>query len=231
MLVVVFAVRCKHRADVHNHKIQTMESAKKTITKAGSGSGGVSSGTLSKIHNHHHHHQQHYGTAQRKLNNHQQPYSNGSLHLFANDYEADNGVLPVPSVNQHLMEQRHQGSSNESDSWMESSRSRDTSPASSIPPGMPAFRVIPLCENDGGNSHVSSDPFTLLRGTPMNRYSSNHGSEIGSSSDRPFLPSSSLSIVRARSETGSEADPLQRLNGNTLPNGNGPLLRRNQYWV
>ena len=35
------------------------------------------------------------------------------------------------------------------DSWFESSRSRETSPASSIPPGMPAFRVIPLCNGTG----------------------------------------------------------------------------------
>lgn len=128
--------------------------------------------------------------------------------------------------------QRVHVSSNESDSWMESSRSRDTSPASSIPPGMPAFRVIPLCETENNGSHLT-DPFTLLGSTPINGYSSNIGSDIGST-ERPFVPSSSVSIVRAGSETGSDTDPLHgppRLNGSALPNGNGPLLRRNQYWV
>lgn len=39
----------------------------------------------------------------------------------------------------------------ETDSWS-CSRSRDTSPESSIPPGMPSFRVIPLtCESDAGS--------------------------------------------------------------------------------
>jgi hypothetical protein len=88
--------------------------------------------------------------------------------------------------------------------------------------------VIPLCESDNNGSHLT-DPFTLLGSTPINGYTSDMGS-----TDRPFVPSSSVSIVRAGSETGSETDPLHgppRLNGSALPNGNGPLLRRNQYWV
>lgn len=139
----------------------------------------------------------------------------------------------------------------DSDSWVESSRSRETSPASSIPPGMPPFRVIPLCESESSGTHIS-DPmaFTTLQGQQgqgltFTRNSSNLGSEIG------------MLYPRSGSEAGSNAPsdnwgldpnhtPLQpltngsRSNNGTLVNGgsNGsavpgsqPMLRKNQYWV
>ena len=43
----------------------------------------------------------------------------------------------------------------DSDSWLGSSRSRETSPSSSIPPSLPAFRVIPLCESESSGTHLS----------------------------------------------------------------------------
>ena len=46
----------------------------------------------------------------------------------------------------------------DSDSWLESSRSRETSPSSSIPPSLPAFRVIPLCESESSGTHLSEPP-------------------------------------------------------------------------
>ena len=60
-----------------------------------------------------------------------------------------------------------------SESWLESSRSRETSPASSIPPGMPAFRVIPLCNGSGEqgfqddliNPPMQNDPFAQTVGS------------------------------------------------------------------
>ena len=139
----------------------------------------------------------------------------------------------------------------ESDSWLESSRSRETSPASSIPPGMPAFRVIPLCESESSGTHIS-DPFTVLgapNGNPQQRGSSNLGSEPGSSNNTYGLfgqPTGPLSVVRAGSEANdtnatngwgmSETDPLRggsSQNGSVTNNGTAaaPLLRRNQYWV
>ena len=61
----------------------------------------------------------------------------------------------------------------ESESWLESSRSRETSPASSIPPGMPAFRVIPLCNGSGEqgfqdeflDGSLQNDPFSQTVGS------------------------------------------------------------------
>ena len=56
-----------------------------------------------------------------------------------------NGSLPRPDLHLPLP-----NSETDPDSWS-CSRSRDTSPESSIPPGMPSFRVIPLtCESDVG---------------------------------------------------------------------------------
>merc|ERR550539_1437790 len=46
----------------------------------------------------------------------------------------------------------------DSDSWLGSSRSRETSPSSSIPPSLPAFRVIPLCESESSGTHLSEPP-------------------------------------------------------------------------
>ena len=57
-----------------------------------------------------------------------------------------NGTLPRPDLHLPLP-----NSETDPDSWS-CSRSRDTSPESSIPPGMPSFRVIPLtCESDAGS--------------------------------------------------------------------------------
>ena len=61
----------------------------------------------------------------------------------------------------------------ESESWLESSRSRETSPASSIPPGMPAFRVIPLCngtaepgyQDEFLEGNLQNDPFSQAIGS------------------------------------------------------------------
>ena len=56
-----------------------------------------------------------------------------------------NGSLPRPDLHLPLP-----NSETDPDSWS-CSRSRDTSPESSIPPSMPSFRVIPLtCESDVG---------------------------------------------------------------------------------
>ena len=95
--------------------------------------------------------------------------------LSLTDYE--NGVLPLPHPDQRLtgngvavrpMEtlgrpavgRLHSHDSNDSsDSWMGSSRSRETSPeSSSIPPGMAPFRVIPLHSAESESRSLSADP-------------------------------------------------------------------------
>ena len=95
----------------------------------------------------------------------------------------------------------------ESESWLESSRSRETSPASSIPPGMPSFRVIPLCNENVEQAFqenflerpVPNDPFSQAVGSTtfqpggafgnlsnVQRVSSTLGSDVASNpaSDR-----------------------------------------------
>ena len=72
-----------------------------------------------------------------------------------------NGTLPRPDL--HLLP----NSETDPDSWS-CSRSRETSPESSIPPGMPAFRVIPLtCESDAGSldPFCNESPYVGLRGS------------------------------------------------------------------
>ena len=75
-----------------------------------------------------------------------------------------NGSLPRPDLHLPLP-----NSETDPDSWS-CSRSRDTSPESSIPPGMPSFRVIPLtCESDvgvpcGPDSHES--PYVMRGSEP-----------------------------------------------------------------
>ena len=104
-----------------------------------------------------------------------------------------NGSLPHPELH---------NSETDPDSWS-CSRSRDTSPESSIPPGMPSFRVIPLtCESEVG----SSDPFC--------------NNDAG--------PSYSGTLLRGSEPPEWETEPLQRAGSAQPP---ATLLRKNQYWV
>ena len=97
----------------------------------------------------------------------------------------------------------------DSDSWMESSRSRETSPSSSIPPSLPAFRVIPLCESESSGTHLSDPPLSSLQ--PFGRNSNDF---------HPHLPS----------EAGSNPSDSTLVGERPTLHGQ-PLLRRNQYWV
>ena len=74
-----------------------------------------------------------------------------SPRLGGERYETRNGTLPRTGLGLR-------GPVSDSDSWMESSRSRETSPSSSIPPSLPAFRVIPLCESESSGTHLSDPP-------------------------------------------------------------------------
>lgn len=138
-------------------------------------------------------------------------------------------------------------SNDSSDSWMGSSRSRETSPESSIPPGMAPFRVIPLHSAESESRSLSADPggkylfgkrfysswdnshnvnlfltlggaFTTLNGGSV------RGSEAGSN------PSDHWAEVNGK-PFGSAQQP-QPPDGTPSSNGSTqPLLRRNQYWV
>ena len=101
----------------------------------------------------------------------------------------------------------------DSDSWLESSRSRETSPSSSIPPSLPAFRVIPLCESESSGTHLSDPP---LVGMPP---------AFGGRNSNDFHHAAHL----ATSEAGS--NPSDTTLKDRQPPGAQPLLRRNQYWV
>ena len=71
-----------------------------------------------------------------------------------------NGTLPRPDLHLPLP-----NSETDPDSWS-CSRSRDTSPDSSIPPGMPSFRVIPLtCESEAGSADLLHDNQYVQRGS------------------------------------------------------------------
>ena len=85
----------------------------------------------------------------------------------------------------------------ESESWLESSRSRETSPASSIPPGMPAFRVIPLC--NGTSDQAYQDEF--LEGQLQND-SFSHA--IGSTTFQPGAFGTMSNTQRVSSTLGSD---------------------------
>ena len=89
----------------------------------------------------------------------------------------------------------------DSDSWMESSRSRETSPSSSIPPSLPAFRVIPLCESESSGTHLSDPPLVP---------------PLFSRNSRDF-PKPDAGDPHSEPQPGSA--------------GGQPLLRRQQYWV
>ena len=71
-----------------------------------------------------------------------------------------NGTLPRPDLHLPLP-----NSETDPDSWS-CSRSRDTSPDSSIPPGMPSFRVIPLtCESEAGSADLLHESPYVARGS------------------------------------------------------------------
>ena len=89
----------------------------------------------------------------------------------------------------------------DSDSWLGSSRSRETSPSSSIPPSLPAFRVIPLCESESSGTHLSEPPIL-----PPPLFSRN-------SREFPVKAPEVPGVKQVAGESGQ------------------PLLRRNQYWV
>ena len=153
------------------------------------------------------------------------PLMNDRLpHLHSNGGTLNSRILgPNGDVSNGVI---HPQRFSDSQSWLDgSSRSRDTSPASSIPPGMPAFRVIPLCNGETPNGVADqpiNDPFagtttfpnpSLTPLTP--RGSSTLGSDVGSNP----------SVMRQSADSN---DPWE---ANRTQNGNAPLLRRNQYWV
>ena len=193
-------------------------------------------------------HQSHFGTLQKRPNGHvtyeQDRYS-------TTDYE--NGILPLPpedlthhKVNPMFAHLHPNNGPNvnpsDTDSWIESSRSRETSPSSSIPPGLPSFRVIPLCDSESSGTHLSDPNATampLVEKFPRN--SSNMGSDLGSNPDKTY---GLYGNAKSASEAGSNgpSDNWGLDSGTVRPNGsangmtNGgasgqPLLRRNQYWV
>ena len=94
-----------------------------------------------------------------------------SDHQLASPRFPGTGTLPRHGFGGHqsaLPGQHHSQAANngsDSDSWLESSRSRETSPSSSIPPGLPAFRVIPLCESESSGTHLSDPPVAGLSHT------------------------------------------------------------------
>ena len=111
---------------------------------------------------------------------------------FLFSFRSMNGSLPRPEL--------HNSDETDPDSWS-CSRSRETSPESSIPPGMPSFRVIPLtCESEAG----SSEPFCNE-------------------------PQYSGTLLRGSEPPEWETEPLQR-SGSAQPPP-ATLLRKNQYWV
>ena len=84
-----------------------------------------------------------------------------SPRLNAQERYTGNGTLPRHHAPYGTISGGHTSvgaNLSDSDSWMESSRSRETSPSSSIPPSLPAFRVIPLCESESSGTHLSDPP-------------------------------------------------------------------------
>ena len=126
-----------------------------------------------------------------------------------------------------------------SESWLGSSRSRETSPASSIPPGMPAFRVIPLCNGSGAQGlqddfidrSLQLDPLTQTVGsttfpsgtfgnvTNAQRVSSTLGSDIASNpaSDRFANYNTSMCIP-----VGALSAGTMRANSESASNADTP---------
>lgn len=124
-------------------------------------------------------------------------FSGVNFFNFNSIFRSMNGTLPRPDLHLPLP-----NSETDPDSWS-CSRSRETSPESSIPPGMPAFRVIPLtCESEAG----SVDPFCNGNGLESPYGNGLRGSE-------PPM-------------NEWETEPLR--SGSAQP---PTLLRKNQYWV
>ena len=106
----------------------------------------------------------------------------------------------------------------ESESWLESSRSRETSPASSIPPGMPAFRVIPLCngtaepgyQDEFLEGNLQKDPFSQA---------------IGSTTFQPGAYGTMSNTQRVSSTLGSDvtSNPASERFGNYTSNLFAPI--------
>ena len=182
-------------------------------------------------------------SATNTLNRFPHIHSNGgTMQRNGNNKGGNSLTLPSNGHANGMTNGMSNGMNSDSDSWMDSSRSRETSPASSIPPGMPAFRVIPLGDHpDHHNSahhHLPSDPaaFTTL-GNGHNpaypRNSSNLGSDLGSNpSDRPQYAGM---YPRSGSEAGSNAPSDNTWNtpngGNGAATASQPQLRKNMYWV
>ena len=138
-------------------------------------------------------------------------------------------------------------SNDSSDSWMGSSRSRETSPESSIPPGMAPFRVIPLHSAESESRSLSADPggkkinyfnyysmwwnshnFNIFR-TPGVAFTTLNGGSVRGS-EAGSNPSDHWAEVNGK-PFGSAQQP-QPPDGTPSSNGSTqPLLRRNQYWV
>ena len=149
--------------------------------------------------------------------------------IYINSRSTQN--LAVPTA--HAQINGINGTGSDSDSWVESSRSRDTSPESSIPPGMPPFRVIPLCESESSGTHMSDPNNAPLPGsTGFLRNSSNMGSDLGSNPGYGGIYPRSSSEAGSIPNSDNWNEGLPRQNG--VQNGTGagqPMLRRNQYWV
>jgi hypothetical protein len=107
LLVVVLAVRCRRRRELHGKN--KCSSGHSSVTTSG---GNVSStASISRQNSHqnshhghlHNHLNNHYGTAQRRPSSHQQySSSNGRIQQFQDDFDG-NGILPVgPASHHHL---------------------------------------------------------------------------------------------------------------------------------
>ncbi len=138
-------------------------------------------------------------------------YENGIL--TDSQKQMGNGTL--------LRRSKHSSYGDGDDSWNNGVNNRDSTSPESMPPGMPAFRVIPLCESESSGTHLSEPmsaapgTYATLGGAPPGGYLRHSGgsAEIGSNGILGTYPASS--------EAGSDVGV-----------GSGqPLLRRNQYWV
>lgn len=106
----------------------------------------------------------------------------------------------------------------ESESWLESSRSRETSPASSIPPGMPAFRVIPLCNGTAEPGYQDEFLEGNLQNDPFSQ-------AIGSTTFQPGAYGTMSNTQRVSSTLGSDvtSNPASERFGNYTSNLFAPI--------